>query len=199
MKNLSALTTAEITTPRENTILFCVMFIELPGQHYHADILFNMLRMFLLFTDKSFKPPFPHCYFPFPSSDLLLDYYCPQIHINIYAKNIWNKNLKKAKHLISIAFCKFNLTTTFLALFKICILSVNSKPIRLFYEEKKSELKQNTFLILKVLTTYIAKVGINYMPGTSYAITFPMMLSEHIRKEGYSSLLQSRLTKSENH
>lgn len=145
------------------------MFIELPGQHYHADILFKLLKMFLLFTDSSFKPPFPY-YFPFPSSDLSLDYYCPQIHTNTYAQNVWNKNLKKAKHLISIAFCKFNLTTTFLTLFNICIASVHLTVNQwgLFYEEKESEWKQKTFIIIKVLTTYIAKVGINYMSDTSH-------------------------------
>lgn len=53
--------------------------------------------------------------------------------------------------------------------------------------------------MIKVLTTYVAKVGINYMADTSYAMTFPMMLSEHRREEQYFSLSQSRLIKSENH
>lgn len=106
--------------------------------------------------------------------------------------------------MICIAFSNFNLTTALPTLFNICVWPVNShtsnsKQMIYFFlnQEKEPELKQNTFIIIKGLTTCITGVGINYMSKTSYATALPVMLSEHRRTEGYSSLSQSRLPTSE--
>lgn len=140
MKNLSVLTTAETTTPRENTILFYIIFIELPGQHDHDDFLFKMLTVFLLFTDCSVNLHYPTAVSPL---SFLCSFPGLLLPTNTY-KPICTEHMKeKLKHLISIAFCKFNLTTIFLTLFTICILSVHltAKQLGFFNEVIRTETK----------------------------------------------------------